>query len=52
VRRHHEHYHRRGGGHLYQGRFKSFPVAEDDYYLTFCRTGKGDITDFDKLENV
>ena len=37
VRRHHEHYHRRGGGHLYQGRFKSFPVAEDDYFLTLCR---------------
>jgi putative transposase len=34
VRRHHEHYHQRGGGHLYQGRFKSFPVAEDDYFLT------------------
>ncbi len=27
VRRHHERYHSRGGGHLYQGRFKSFPVA-------------------------
>jgi putative transposase len=26
VRRHHEHYQTRGGGHLYQGRFKSFPV--------------------------
>lgn len=37
VRRHHEHYHRRGGGHLYQGRFKSFPVAEDEYFLTLCR---------------
>jgi putative transposase len=37
VRRHHEHYHTRGGGHLYQGRFKSFPVAEDDYFLTLCR---------------
>ena len=37
VRRHHEHYHSRGGGHLYQGRFKSFPVAEDDYFLTLCR---------------
>ena len=37
VRRHHEHYHRRGGGHLYQGRFKSFPVAEDDYFLALCR---------------
>jgi putative transposase len=37
VRRHHEHYHTRGGGHLYQGRFKSFPVAEDDYFLELCR---------------
>lgn len=37
VRRHHEHYRSRGGGHLYQGRFKSFPVAEDDYFLTLCR---------------
>ncbi len=37
VRRHHEHYHTRGGGHIYQGRFKSFPVAEDDYFLTLCR---------------
>jgi len=37
VRRHHEHYHRRGGGHLYQGRFKSFPVADDEYFLALCR---------------
>ena len=37
VRRYHEHYHNRGGGHLYQARFKSFPVAEDDYFLTLCR---------------
>jgi len=37
VRRHHEHYHQRGAGHLYQGRFKSFPVADDDYFLTVCR---------------
>jgi putative transposase len=37
VRRHYEHYHRRGAGHLYQGRYKSFPVAEDDYFLTLCR---------------
>src|SRR5271157_1923141 len=26
VRRHHEHYHRRDAGHLYQGRFKAFPT--------------------------
>jgi REP-associated tyrosine transposase len=37
VRRHHEQYHRRGTGHLYQGRYKSFPVAEDDSFLTLCR---------------
>jgi len=37
VRRHHEHYESRGGGHLYQGRFKSFPVAEDEHFLTLCR---------------
>jgi putative transposase len=37
VRRHHEHYRSRGGGHLYQGRFKSFPVESDDHFLTLCR---------------
>jgi len=26
-----------GGGHLYQGRFKSFPVQTDEHYLTVCR---------------
>jgi putative transposase len=41
VRRYHEHYHSRGGGHLYQGRFKSFPVAEDDYFFTLCRYVEG-----------
>jgi putative transposase len=37
VRRHHAHYHIAGGGHLYQGRFKSFPVEEDSYFMTLCR---------------
>ena len=41
VRRHHEHYHTRGGGHLYQGRFKSFPVQEERYFLTLCRYVEG-----------
>jgi putative transposase len=33
------HAHRRtaGTGHLYQGRFKSFPVQSDDHFLTVCR---------------
>ena len=37
VRRHHAHYGSRGGGHLYQGRFKSFPVQDDGHFLTVCR---------------
>ena len=26
-----------GRGHLYQGRFKSFPVQEDEHFFTVCR---------------
>jgi putative transposase len=26
-----------GRGHLYQGRFKSFPVEEDEHFLRLCR---------------
>lgn len=26
-----------GYGHLYQGRFKSFPVQEDEHFLSVCR---------------
>jgi putative transposase len=26
-----------GSGHLYQGRFKSFPVQRDEHYLSLCR---------------
>jgi len=26
-----------GTGHLYQGRFKSFPVQEDGHFITVCR---------------
>jgi len=37
LRRHHEQYHLGRGGHLYQARFKSFPVAEDESFLTLCR---------------
>jgi putative transposase len=37
VRRHHAHYRNAAGGHLYQGRFKSFPVQEDRHFLTLCR---------------
>jgi putative transposase len=35
--RHHAHYHTSGQGHLYQGRFKSFPVQDDEHFLTVCR---------------
>jgi len=35
VRRYHQHYH--GSGHVYQGRFRSFPIQEDDHLLTVLR---------------
>jgi putative transposase len=37
VRRWHAHYHTQGTGPIYQGRFKSFPVQEDDHFFTLCR---------------
>jgi putative transposase len=37
TQRYHAHYHSSGQGHLYQGRFKSFPVADDDHFLLVCR---------------
>jgi putative transposase len=33
----HAHYQSSGTGHLYQGRFKSFPIQADDHFLTVCR---------------
>ncbi|NLX20223.1 MAG: hypothetical protein GXY55_00935 [Phycisphaerae bacterium] len=33
----HAHHHTTGTGHLYQGRFKSFPVQTDPHFLTVCR---------------
>ena len=33
----HAHYHTGGTGHLYQGRFKSFPVQSDEHLLTVLR---------------
>ena len=35
--RYHAHYHTSGEGHVYQGRFKRFPVQEDGHFLTVCR---------------
>lgn len=37
VRRWHMHRHTIGGGHLYQGTYKSFPVQTDGHFLTLCR---------------
>lgn len=37
IQRHRAHYHTAGDGHLYQGRFKSFPVQDDDPFLAVCR---------------
>jgi putative transposase len=33
----HAHRHSTGSGHLYQGRFKSFPVQDDEHFITVCR---------------
>jgi REP-associated tyrosine transposase len=35
VRRYHEHYHTTG--HVWQGRFKAFPIQEDEHLLTVLR---------------
>lgn len=37
TQRWHAHRHTAGSGHLYQGRFKSFPVESDEHLLTVCR---------------
>lgn len=35
--RYHAHYHTAGQGHVYQGRYKSFPIQADEHFLTVCR---------------
>ena len=37
AQRWHAHYHTVGAGHLYQGRFKSFVIQNDDSVLRVCR---------------
>src|SRR4051812_15893174 len=37
TQRWHAHRHSAGSGHLYQGRFKSFPIQDDDHLLVACR---------------
>ena len=37
AKRWHSHYHSSGSGALYQGRFKSFPIEQDEHFLTVCR---------------
>lgn len=37
TQRWHQHRHTVGDGHVYQGRFKSFPVETNEYVLTVCR---------------
>ena len=37
TQRWHAHRHSAGSGHVYQGRFKSFPVQDDNHFLTVCR---------------
>ena len=35
--RYHAHDHTSGEGHVYQGRFKSFPIQDDGHFITVCR---------------
>jgi putative transposase len=37
TQRWHAHRGTTGSGHLYQGRFKSFPVQEDEHFYSVCR---------------
>jgi putative transposase len=37
TQRHHAHYQTSGEGHLYQARFKSFPIEDDEHFLVVCR---------------
>jgi putative transposase len=37
TQRYHAHYKTTGTGHMYQGRFKSFPVQSDEHFLTIAR---------------
>lgn len=37
TQRYHSHYGTTGQGHLYQGRYKSFPVQSDEHFLTVAR---------------
>ena len=35
--RYHAHYHTSGRGHVYQQRYKSFPIQDDDHFWVVCR---------------
>ncbi len=35
--RYHAHYHTSGLGHLYQQRYKSFPIQDDEHFFVVCR---------------
>ena len=37
TQRYHTHYKTIGYGHIYQGRYKSFPIQKDNHFLQVCR---------------
>lgn len=37
TQRYHSHYKTIGYGHLYQGRYKSFPIEKDNHFIQICR---------------
>ena len=38
TQRWHAYRHSTGQGHVYQGRFKSFPIQDDRHFITVCRS--------------
>ena len=41
TQRYHAHYGTSGQGHVYQGRFKSFPIQDDSHFYVVCRYVEG-----------
>jgi len=48
--RYHAHY--RTSGHLYQGRFKSFPIQNDGHFVTVCRYAEGNPLRADEVKRA
>ena len=52
TQRWHAHRHSAGRGHLYQSRFKSFPIKQDGHFLKVCRYVEGNALRAGLVENA